>query len=176
MPGYARPGDDRPMDVYVIRHAIAVERRPDQEDAGRPLTDKGVRRFTRAVHGLSNLGVALDRVFHSPWRRAVETARLLGPVVVGEFESTELLTRNADERVLGLVQALPDTARVAFVGHEPWMGELASLLLTGTVEYADNLPFKKGGVAWLSGQVGAGTMALTGFFPPRVLRRLGEAR
>ncbi|MEE8408192.1 MAG: histidine phosphatase family protein, partial [Myxococcota bacterium] len=62
------------MDLYLIRHAIAEERRPGLEDPERQLTDEGKLRFERAVAGLQKLGVRFDRLYHSPWIRAAQTA------------------------------------------------------------------------------------------------------
>ena len=62
--------------------------------------------------------------------------------------------------------------RIALVGHEPWIGELCSMCLTGSVARAIAFPFKKGGVAWLAGTPEPGAMQLRGYFAPGVLRRL----
>ncbi|MCG8425542.1 MAG: histidine phosphatase family protein [Proteobacteria bacterium] len=164
------------MEFVLIRHAIAVERSAQVQDAERPLSDRGVRRFTKAVRGLAHLGVHLDQVFHSPWLRAAQTAALLDPITRGKREATDLLIDEPDDRLLALAAGFGDDARIGFVGHEPWMGELLSLCLTGVLSHADNLPFKKGGVAWLGGDPRAGAMALTALFPPRFLRSMAEAR
>ena len=68
------------MELFLIRHAIAVPGSMLLADADRPLTPKGRKRFSQAVLGLQHLKVRFDRLYHSPWRRAVETAELLAPV------------------------------------------------------------------------------------------------
>lgn len=161
------------MDIVLVRHAIAVDRSPDMEDTQRPLSGRGIQRFTQAVSGLRRLELRIDHVFHSPWLRAVQTAELLKPVVAGKLEATVLLTETPSEALLALATNHSDTACVAFVGHEPWMGELLALCLTGALKHADNLSFKKGGVAWLQGPPRPGQLALKGMFPPRILRLLG---
>ena len=50
------------MKLYVIRHAIAEERRPDLEDTRRALTAEGQKRFRREVRGLRKLGVRFETV------------------------------------------------------------------------------------------------------------------
>jgi phosphohistidine phosphatase len=154
------------MDLYVIRHAIAVPRSPDLEDAERPLTPRGRRRFAGAVQGLRRLGVELDRLYHSPWRRAVETAELLRPVVHGE---TVPLTALAAAPQTALFDALAGDV-VGVVGHEPWLGELIALGLTLRPDLGARLMLRKGGVAWLTGEPRPGGMTLHALLPPKLLR------
>lgn len=162
------------MEIFLIRHAIAVERTSIQEDAARPLSPRGIRRFVSEVHGLQRLDVHFDHIFHSPWLRAVQTAELLNPISAGALEATNLLADDPDEELIELARAFPKTARIAFVGHAPWMAEFLSLLIIGSTRHADNMPFKKGGVAWLSGPAKPGQMTLRALFSPRSLRRLGD--
>lgn len=158
------------MDLYLVRHAKAVPRSADMEDALRPLTPDGKKSFAVAVEGLARLGVTFDRLYHSPLLRAVETAELLIPLVHGESVSTVQL---ADDPSSALLRELSGR-RVALVGHEPWMGELAAWLIHDDRSAADGFVVKKGGVIWLEGDPAPGKMLLRGFFPPKVLRALSR--
>ncbi|HWN69470.1 MAG TPA: histidine phosphatase family protein [Haliangium sp.] len=164
------------MEVLLIRHAIAAPHDAAPSDADRALTREGSKRFRQVVRGMQRLGLGLDHVFHSPWLRAVQTAELLEPVLAAELgrvlQATPLLTATPGEALLALAQGLPADARVGFVGHEPWMAELLALLVTGATAHAERLTFKKGGVAWLTGEVQPGGMTLQAMLPPRVLRRI----
>jgi phosphohistidine phosphatase len=157
------------MELFLVRHAIAVPQAEDLPDAARPLTDEGRKRFTQVARGLDRLGVRLDRVLHSPWTRAVETADLLARVLIGESAVEMGLAREPDA---DLVTRLAQGERVAAVGHEPWMSELLALLVTGNKTHAARFGFKKGQVAWLTGDAKPRGMALVASLPPRVLRRL----
>lgn len=152
------------MDLYIVRHARAEDRRDDLDDALRALTPEGTRRFRRAVRGLRRLGCRLDRVVHSPWRRAVETAELLVPLLEGETAVEPLLAAAPGAE---LIERLAGE-RVAAVGHEPWTGELASILLTGAPDRA-RVAFGKGTVAWLHGELRPGGMALAGLWRASML-------
>ena len=68
------------MELYVIRHAIAEDAAPDQDDATRKLTPAGEKKLKAEVKGLRELGWVFDRVLTSPWVRARRTAELLAPV------------------------------------------------------------------------------------------------
>ncbi len=158
------------MELFVIRHAIAAPGSMLLADADRPLTPEGRERFAQAVLGLQCLKVRFDRLYHSPWLRAVETAELLAPVLEGEAVCSPALARAPSQDLLAALVG----ARVAVVGHEPWMGELVAWLTTGAPPDGSVFAFKRGGVAWLEGQPRPGRMVLQAFLPPKVLRELGE--
>ena len=44
------------MNLYIIRHAIAVEEDPSGEDSQRALTDKGSKKMRQIAKGLRILG------------------------------------------------------------------------------------------------------------------------
>lgn len=158
------------MEIFVVRHAIAVPGRPDLPDAARPLTREGRRRFQRAVRGMERLGIRFDRLYHSPWLRAVETAEILARLVRddGETAVEPALSRPPDSRLLTALQG----DEIAVVGHEPWLSALVSMLLLGTAKPADRFDFRKGGLAWLEGDLKPRGMRMRAFLPPRALRRI----
>lgn len=156
------------MQLFLVRHAIAVPASPDFPDAARPLTPDGRRRFEKVVRGLDRLDVKLDRLYHSPWTRAVETANLLTELLDGQSVVEQGLARTPDAELIGRFEG----ERAAAVGHEPWMSELLSLLVSGTKGLAGNVVFRKGGVAWLEGEARPKGMKVRAFLPPLVLRRL----
>jgi len=155
------------MDIFVVRHAPAEPRGTGWVDADRPLTLEGIEKWEKAVEGLRTLRVAPAQIFHSPWRRAVETAQRLKPLEPAcELVETEHLAATPSRALLGQLQG----EAVALVGHEPWMGELVALLLTGERRLGARFPFKKGGVAWLAGDPVPGGCDLRALWTPRSLR------
>jgi len=67
------------LEVIVVRHAIAFERdrRRWPDDALRPLTPAGKRRFRKAALGLRKWSPRVDAVLSSPFVRTRQTAELL---------------------------------------------------------------------------------------------------
>ncbi len=165
-----------PSELYLVRHAIAAERGPEwPDDALRPLTERGISRFKGVVSGLQWLGLSLDEVLTSPLVRAKQTADLLAagldraPVVK---VLDVLAPGHAPDTTMAHIAKSARGRRVALVGHEPDLGELAAHLIRA----GRALPFRKGGacridVEGLSSKR-AGT--LVWFMPPRVLRQLGR--
>lgn len=166
------------LELYLVRHAVATERGPDHpDDFQRPLTPEGVARWRRSVAGLRELGVALDLVLASPLVRAHETADLL---VAGlkpkprQLACDALVPGRKPAEALAVIAkyaaASRGASRIALVGHEPDLGELAARLLgaRGVVE------FKKGAVCRidLDRAMPAGPGTLRWLLPPRALRGL----
>jgi phosphohistidine phosphatase len=165
-----------PSELYVVRHAIAAERGDDwPDDTKRPLTERGISRFKESVQGLKGLDAVIEEIFTSPLVRARQTADLLAAGVEGR-PSVKVLEAlapgQAPATVMAQLAKLAKRRRVALVGHEPDLGELAAYL----VGARRPLPFKKGGicridVASLSTKA-AGT--LVWFVTPKILRKLAS--
>ena len=172
------PSGPTSLELYLVRHAVAALRGPDYpDDADRPLTDEGTERFRRAVAGLRETGTQLDLVLTSPYVRARETAELLsaGLRPRPKLIVTEALApgRRAAEIVAAVARHSASgrgAARLALVGHEPDLGELAARLLgaKGAIE------FKKGAICRIDVDraMPAGPGTLRWLLTPRVLRGL----
>lgn len=162
------------MQLFVIRHALAEDRRPEQDDAARELTEEGARKMKQVVRGLRELDVELTRVLTSPWERALHTAKLLAPVADGPPIVTELLCQSPRAELLAMIAEKNETTGV--VGHEPWIGELIGWLAFGDARRGESLELKKGAVVELEGSVVPGGMKLRAILQPRLLRQLGKRR
>lgn len=159
------------MNILIVRHAIAVPRSADILDHARPLTSKGIARFEGVVRGLKRLDVRLDRIYYSPWVRATQTAQLLETLLHrhrGEVIATELLAASPTPELLAQLEG----ENVALIGHNPWLGELIALLVTGDATRGTQFHLKKGGVAFLEGEPQPAGSVLNGLYAPGVLRRV----
>ncbi len=115
------------MKVYLVQHGRAVSK---EEDATRPLSDKGREDAERMAEHLARLGIHVERVIHSGKARARQTAEILGaamtvvsPQPVGGI--------NPKDSPDGMAQELRAAAEdTLIVGHQPFMSALVSLLLT----------------------------------------------
>jgi len=163
-----------PTELYLVRHAIAAERGSEwPDDTKRPLTERGISRFKEAVKGLRHLDVTVDEIFTSPLVRARQTAELLAAGVDGKPPIKVLEALAPGHSFASLMSQLAKVARrrrVALVGHEPDLGELAAHLIGA----GRALAFKKGGVC----RIDIGSLSsrragsLIWFFPPQVLRQV----
>lgn len=156
------------MELFVVRHAIAVPAGEGLTDDARPLSEDGRARFVRCVRGMRRLGFRFDRLVHSPLLRAVQTAEELTPLLTGESMVHAGLAGPPTPELVAELRGAGE--RLALVGHEPWLGELASFLMGGRTPC---LELKKGAVAHLRGELVEGGMDLVALLPPRVLVRVG---
>jgi phosphohistidine phosphatase len=156
------------MQLFVIRHAEAVPQSPNSDDEARPLTDAGLRRFKRAARGMKRLGISFERLYHSPWLRAVQTANTLSSLAQEETIVTQHLAAAPSEELLQLLSG----ASVALVGHEPWLAELVAWMVLGNPENAHRFALKKGTVVWLEGPPEPAQMVVRAWLPLDLLRRV----
>lgn len=164
-----------PCELYLVRHAIAADRGDEwPDDTKRPLTERGISRFKEGVAGLLVLDVAVDEIFTSPLLRAKQTAELLALGLAAK-PTVKLLDALAPGHTPGVVMTQLAKAakrrRLALVGHEPDLGELAAHLIGAQRA----LPLKKGGACRIDveGLAARRAGSLIWFVTPKVLRRLG---
>ena len=129
-----------------MRHAIAAERGDDwPDDNKRPLTERGISRFKESVGGLKELDAVIDEIFTSPLVRASRPRDLLAAGVEGR-PRVKMLDALAPGQppatVMAQLAKVAKRRRIALVGHEPDLGELAAHLIGARRP----LPFKKGGI------------------------------
>jgi phosphohistidine phosphatase len=135
-----------PYELYLIRHAVAEERGdawPD--DTKRPLSDDGAVRMRRAARGLVRLGVSFDVLLTSPLVRTRQTAEIIAAALDGRPAVIAVESLQPGGSFQSLVIDLEKHSRrkrIALVGHEPGIGELASRL----AGLRQPLQFKKGAV------------------------------
>ncbi len=141
------------MNLYIVRHAIAVEPgTPGYDDDGqRPLTEEGRRKMKKIVKGLRQLELDLDRILTSPYVRARDTAEILAGGFRLKHEivlSDNLIPPGNFDRLIDEIIEKHNADNLALVGHEPMLSSFVSFLMTGSPEAAIDL--KKGGVCLLS--------------------------
>jgi phosphohistidine phosphatase len=141
------------MNLYIVRHAIAVARGTPgyDDDSQRPLTDKGSKKMKKIVKGLRQFGIELNTILSSPYVRARDTAKILANEfnMVDQIRFTDNLIPPGDFKdLINEIQEKYDVESLALVGHEPMLGELISWLTTRNKGLQIN--FRKGGVCYLS--------------------------
>lgn len=132
------------MNLVLWRHADAIDAAAGQTDHERTLTDKGRQQAKRMAAWLNERLPANIVVMASPAVRAQQTAAALKRA----FVTSESLNTDTDgATLLKAVSKLRPQGTVVIVGHQPTLGHVASLLLTGA---EGELSIKKGAVWWIS--------------------------
>lgn len=129
------------MDLILWRHAQAETA---ELDLGRTLTPYGRKQAARMGAWLDRTLPESCRVLSSPAARCVQTAEALGRKYkilpeLGVMAKTDEVLQAA---------GWPDSrSPVLVVGHQPWLGQLAALLLCGEKQ---DLTVKKANAWWLA--------------------------
>jgi phosphohistidine phosphatase len=132
-------------ELLLLRHGIAEERGADRPDAERALTRRGLERTRAVLARLVALELVCDQLLTSPLRRARQTAALaVAEGLAPALGLAEALAPGGDPQPL--LQQAAGVGRLALVGHEPDLGDLAARLIGAP---AGSLVLKKAGVALL---------------------------
>jgi phosphohistidine phosphatase len=164
------------LELYLIRHGVAAERGKDwPDDSNRPLTPEGVARLRQVARGLNAIDVSFDQIVTSPLVRTRQTADVFSEALKSKppiVTSDALAPAGTPAAVIQEITKHIRKARVALVGHEPNLGELAAQLIGAR----SPLAFKKGGICRIDFDIlppkGAGTLCW--FITPKMLRSLGD--
>jgi phosphohistidine phosphatase len=163
-----------PYELYLIRHGLADERGEKwPDDTKRPLTERGMSRLRKQARGLDRLGVSFDLVLTSPLVRARQTAEILAAALADRpavATSEALAPGGTFQALVADLQKHPRRERIALVGHEPGLGELAARLIGAK----GAITLKKGAVCRIDVDAlpPAGPGTLVWLLPPRVQRSL----
>ena len=127
------------MDLLLWRHAEAVAGSPDHE---RVLSTRGEEQARRMARWLSRHGPEGLRVLASPATRTCQTAAAF----TRDFEQVAALSPGAGAHDLLAASGWPAADRPCLlVGHQPALGRLAALLLTGVEA---DWSIRKGALWW----------------------------
>jgi phosphohistidine phosphatase len=128
------------LDLILWRHADAEDGTPDH---ARKLTTKGHRQAKDMAHWLASRLPKATRIVVSPAVRAQQTATAL----VERFETVRSIGPGASAAGVLKAAGWPDEkGAVLVVGHQPTLGQVASILIAG-----EPMPWsiKKGAIWWL---------------------------
>jgi phosphohistidine phosphatase len=117
------------MNLYLVRHAEAAAKEIDPE---RKLTEEGVRQADALGRIIAALQLQPKEIWHSPKPRATQTAQAIATAIGAShnaFIRDGLLPDDPVKPIARFLREFPDD--VMIVGHDPFLGRLASKLLAG---------------------------------------------
>ncbi|MES2933879.1 MAG: phosphohistidine phosphatase SixA [Pseudomonadota bacterium] len=129
------------MELILWRHAEAEIGEPDE---GRTLTTKGHKQAERMAEWLDRHLPQTCKILSSPATRTMQTVEALGR----KYKTLpELATDSTPEKILRAANWPNSREPVLIVGHQPTLGQVAALLITGTPQ---DWTVRKGNVWWLA--------------------------
>ena len=129
------------MELILWRHAEAEDGVPD---SARKLTDKGLKQAQVMAEWLKPRLPKNTRIIVSPTKRTQQTAAALGD----DYETVREIGPSVSAKSILAAAGWPDAkGAVVVVGHQPTLGEVAALLMSG-----DPMGWnvRKGAVWWFS--------------------------
>lgn len=137
------------MNIYILRHGIAVERGTEgfAQDSDRPLTGKGRRQLRKSAAAMKRMKLRFDLILSSPYERARTTAEIVAEELKlkKRLKLTDALKCENDPQsiIAEMARLKPRPKNLLLVGHEPYLSQLISRLVSGNRDVA--MDFKKGG-------------------------------
>src|SRR5262245_58322527 len=121
------------MELYILRHGIAVERgsRGFEIDRQRPLTKEGEEKMMQTAKALLAMGLRFDLILSSRLVRARQTAEIVADELGEEITFSDHLAPGAN--ALDLIHEInrKKPKRALLVGHEPDLSQLVSVMISG---------------------------------------------
>jgi phosphohistidine phosphatase len=162
------------LELYLIRHGVAAERGDDYpDDSKRPLTSGGISRLRKEAKALDAMEIGFDHIITSPLVRTRQTADVFAELLKSKpsvSQSDALAPAGTPAAVMQELGKYLRKGRIALVGHEPNIGELAARLIGARTP----LEFKKGAICRIDFEVPPpkGMGQLRWFVTPRMLREI----
>ena len=132
------------MQIYLLRHGLAEDGKPDSRDADRALTSEGKKKLREVLRHAHAAGMQPELILTSPYKRAVQTAEVAAAVLGYEEQilRTKVLQPASDPHdVWEEIRVHSHSKEILLVGHEPLFGIVTAFLLgTPTLQ----VDFKKG--------------------------------
>jgi phosphohistidine phosphatase len=151
------------MNLVLWRHADAEDAAPGVSDEARRLTSKGEKQAKRMAAWLKGQLPDEAEILASPARRAQQTAQAL----TRHFKTiVEVGTAASPESVLRAAGWPAGDGTVVVVGHQPTLGQVAALALTGSPA---DWSLKKGAVWWIESR-GRGDVVVRAVVAPELLK------
>ncbi|MBL8445542.1 MAG: histidine phosphatase family protein [Zoogloeaceae bacterium] len=132
------------MDLLLWRHAEAVDGPPDHL---RELTERGQKQANKVAEWITRNRPKRLKVLASPTMRTRQTAAAF----TDDFDIVTALGPEGSVADLIAASGWPDgSGACLIVGHQPTLGRIAALLLSGTEA---DWTIKKGALWWFSNRV-----------------------
>lgn len=136
------------MRLFLIQHGEATM---EEIDPSRPLTTKGRSDVQKIASFLKGAGVRPGDILHSGKTRARQTAEIIAAQLGPDCRVKEREGLAPNDPVKVLANELSGMANdLMIVGHLPFLGKLACMLLAGS-ESKNLVAFRQGGVVCLQG-------------------------
>jgi phosphohistidine phosphatase len=155
------------MDMFILRHGEAGKKITggNNKDSERALTVTGQKEMAGIANSLKDLGIKFDLIISSPLKRAHQTAAIVAKTLKNEKKMEDWNELRPEGNRQDLYRKLSSSTRfkqyssVLIVGHEPYLTDMISDIISGGTGGDGHIVLKKAGLARLT---------ITSFTPPNL--------
>lgn len=156
------------MALYLVQHGKNL---PKDQDPEQPLSPEGSEETHLVARAASKLNPSLELIQHSPKTRARQTAEIFAQHLNPEQGVQEREGIKALDDVTLVAEELQNKRDLMLVGHQPFMGRLATYLASGYQE-PGIVTFQNSGIIRMDRDEESGTWCISWTLLPSVLRQI----
>ena len=119
------------MPIYLVQHGKSLPKGIDQEKG---LSGEGRAETEKTAGEAKEFGIHVSSILHSGKKRARQTAEILAEVLNPDEGVREMSGLNPMDDVSLVSETIENAENLMIVGHLPFLANLVSYLITGSVE------------------------------------------
>jgi len=152
------------MAIYLIQHGRSLSGESDPDPG---LSPEGIADTERIAGVAAGYGVRIGLIRHSTKTRARETASIFASALHPERGIEEAAGLKPMDDVVSFAENISPESNVMLVGHLPFMGRMASHLVTGSADIPV-FSFQKSGIVCLDREPGSSTWLIKWALMPNI--------
>jgi phosphohistidine phosphatase len=154
------------MDIFILRHGEAGKKlTTGNKDSERPLTAAGQKEVAEIANSFKELEIRFDLIISSPLKRAHQTAAIVAKTLKKEKKMQDWNELKPEGNKQELYRKLSSSTQfkqyssVLIVGHEPYLTDMISDIISDGKGGSGHIVLKKAGLA---------RIGITSFTPPNL--------
>jgi phosphohistidine phosphatase len=164
------------MICFIARHghALNVGEQGVTKDADRPLSITGKKQITSVAKGLNQIGIKIDFILCSPFKRTCETAQLYADILNKDLKVIASTHLESGARFENYKTAMEEyklwqnyaKKNVMLIGHAPDVGKVVDALAS-----LKGMQLDTGNIAQIQIENPDGPGIMTGFWSPSIFQQ-----
>ena len=155
------------MDIFILRHGEAGKKLTtgNNKDSERPLTAAGQKEVVEIANSFKELEIRFDLIISSPLKRAHQTAAIVAKTLKKQKKMEDWNELKPEGNKQDLYRKLSSSTQfkqyssVLIVGHEPYLTDMISDIISDGKGRSGHIVLKKAGLA---------RIGITSFTPPNL--------
>ncbi len=152
------------MALYLVQHGKSL---PKSIDPDQGLSKEGINETNRIADVARGYHINVSGIIHSIKKRARQTSEIFAEKLKPEADMKEKSGLKPMDDVTTLAKTINDRDNTMFVGHLPFMENLTSYLITGSIDHTV-FTFQNSGIVCLDKNPDTGTWSIQWTLMPNI--------